>query len=75
MWRNLQKERKEETASVTLLEVRSLPLKLLVWLGHLHHEAAWLFLGSRLESRIRYIPTKGLCLSGTDFYVKLGSAR
>lgn len=71
LWRTLQKERKEETVSVTLLEARSLPFKLLVWLGHLHREAAWLFLGSRLESRICYIPTKGMCLSGTDFYVKL----
>lgn len=64
-------------ASVTLLEWKSLSSELLVWLGHLlghlDREAAWLFLGSGLESGSCCIPTKGMLgLSGTGF-VKLGS--
>lgn len=59
-------------ASVTLLDVRGLSSELLEWLGHflghflchLAPEAAWLLLGSRLESGICCIPTKGLGMAG-----------
>lgn len=65
--RTWAEERKGETVAATLLEVRS------VWLGHLHHQAAWLFLGSRLES-CTDPPRVSACL-GLTSSVKLGSAR